>query len=68
MNLSLISKMISNILERETIVSKVGDILKVWVKGIGQTEIKIDLDKNIRIMSVDIHEDIVRKIINKLRS
>lgn len=66
MNLFLISKMVSNILERETIISKVGDILKVWVKGIGQTELKIDLDKNIKIMSVDIHEDIVRKIINKL--
>lgn len=66
MNLSLISKMVSNILERETIISKVGDILKVWVKGIGQTEIKIDLDKNVKIMSVDIHEDIVRRIINKL--
>lgn len=65
MNLFLISKMVSNILERETIVSKVGDILKVWVKGIGQTEIKID-DKNVSIISVDIHEDIVRKIINKL--
>ena len=65
MNLFLISKMVSNILERETIISKVGDILKVWVKGIGQTELKIDLDKNIKIMSVDIHEDIVRKIINK---
>lgn len=66
MNLFLISKMVSNILERETIISKVGDILKVWVKGIGQTELKIDLDKNVKIMSVDIHEDIVRKIINKL--
>lgn len=66
MNLFLISKMVSNILERETIISKVGDILKVWVKGIGQTELKIDLDKNVKIMSVDIHEDIVRRIINKL--
>lgn len=66
MNLSLISKMVSNILERETVISKVGDILKIWVKGIGQTELKIDLDKNVKIMSVDIHEDIVRKIINKL--
>ena len=66
MNLFLISKMVSNILERETVISKVGDILKVWVKGIGQTELKIDLDKNVKIMSVDIHEDIVRRIINKL--
>ena len=66
MNLFLISKMVSNILERETVISKVGDILKIWVKGIGQTELKIDLDKNVKIMSVDIHEDIVRRIINKL--